>query len=55
MKNVAETFLKLKETEKAKQNYQKAAEILKNLIAQNALGEFDRKMNDEVQKALQKL
>lgn len=55
VKNVAETFLKLNEIEKAKQNYQKAAEILKNLIERNALGEFDRKMFEDVQKALQKL
>jgi non-specific serine/threonine protein kinase/serine/threonine-protein kinase len=55
LKSVGETFLKLGENEKAKQNYEKASDILKDLINSNALGGYDRKMFDDVQKALQKL
>jgi len=55
LKSVGETFLKLGENEKAKQNYEKASAILQDLINSNALGEYDRKMFDDVQKALQKL
>jgi len=55
LKSVGETFLKLGENEKAKQNYEKASAILQDLINRNALGDYDRKMFDDVQKALQKL
>jgi len=55
LKSVGETYLKMNETKKAKIAYQKASEILQDLISQNALGELDRKMFDNVQAALQKL
>lgn len=55
LKSLGEIFIKLGENEKAKQNYEKSSEILKDLINRNALGEWDRKMFDDVQKALQKL
>ncbi|HVE58734.1 MAG TPA: protein kinase, partial [Pyrinomonadaceae bacterium] len=55
LKSVGETFLKLGENEKAKQSYEKASAILQDLIDRNALGDYDRKMFDDVQKALQKL
>lgn len=55
LKSVGETFLKFGEREKAKQNYEKAFGILQDLINRNALGDYDRKMLDDVQKALQKL
>jgi tetratricopeptide (TPR) repeat protein len=55
LKSVGEAFLKLGENEKARQNYEKASGILKDLINRNALGDYDRKMFDDVQKALQKL
>ncbi len=55
MKNVGEIQFLLKQNEQAKQTFQKTLEILKNLEAQNALGEYDKKMIVEVQTALQKL
>ncbi len=55
LKSAGEILIKLKENNKAKQTYQRALEILNNLKAANALGEFDRKLFDEVQTALQKL
>lgn len=55
LKSVGETYLEMNEKSKAKLAFQKSFEILQNLIRQNALGEFDRKMLDNVQTALQKL
>ncbi len=55
LKSIGDTYLKMNDSAKAKSAYQKASEILQNLINQNALGEADRKMFDNVQKALQKL
>ncbi|MGI8788398.1 MAG: protein kinase domain-containing protein [Pyrinomonadaceae bacterium] len=55
LKNVGEMFLKSGENEKARQTFQRAFDILTNLQAQNALGEFDRPMLDDVQKVLRKL
>jgi tetratricopeptide (TPR) repeat protein len=55
LKNVAEMLVKLNRLEPAKQVYQKALDILKRLQEQNALGEFDRPMLDEIQTALPKL
>ena len=55
LKSIGETYLKMNENVKAKVAYQKASEIFQTLINQNALGEVDRKMFDNVQTALQKL
>ena len=55
LKSIGETRLKLNEPAEAKIAYQKASAILQNLINQNALGEIDRKMFNDVQTALQKL
>lgn len=55
LKNVGEMLVKLNRTEPARQAYQKVLGILKTLQAQNALGEFDRPMLDEVQAVLRKL
>ena len=48
-------YLKIGEKEKAKENLQKALEIVNRLKAQNALGNYDKKIFDEAQVELQKL
>jgi tetratricopeptide (TPR) repeat protein/tRNA A-37 threonylcarbamoyl transferase component Bud32 len=55
LKNVGEMWLEFHNAVKAKQAYQQAFDILKDLQAQNALGEFDRPMLEDVQNALLKL
>ena len=55
LKSVGVVYVKLGEGEKARQNLEKALEILNRLKAQNALGEYDRKLFDDAQTALQKL
>jgi hypothetical protein len=47
--------LKLNQKAAAKQTFQRTFGILNLLKSQNALGEFDQKLLDEVQTALQKL
>ena len=55
LKNVGDVQLKMNQKVEAKQTFQKALEILTNLKIQNALGESDQKMIDEVQVKLEKL
>jgi tetratricopeptide (TPR) repeat protein len=51
--SVGNIYLELSEKRKAKENFQRAMEILNLLKAQNALGEWDKKLFDEVQSGLQ--
>ena len=55
LKNVGKVQTEIGDRAKAKQSFQRAFQILTDLKAKNALGEYDRPMFDEVQKALQKL
>jgi eukaryotic-like serine/threonine-protein kinase len=55
LKNMGDIYLKINEPEKAKTAYQQASEILRNLVGQNALGQSDIKMFDEVQNNLRRL
>ena len=55
LKSVGNVYMQLSENRKAKENFQKALEILNQLKAQNALGDWDKKLFDEVQSGLQKL
>jgi tetratricopeptide (TPR) repeat protein len=55
LKSVGFIYLKLGSKENAKENFQKALDILNQLKAQNALGDWDNKMLEEMQTALQKL
>jgi tetratricopeptide (TPR) repeat protein len=54
LKSIGDVYLLLSENQKAKENFQRALEILNQLKTQNALGEWDKKLFDEVQTALQK-
>jgi serine/threonine protein kinase len=55
LKNVAETQRLLNRPQEAARTFRHALEILIALEAQNALGEYDKKMIDEIQTAAQKL
>jgi serine/threonine protein kinase len=55
LKSVGKVYLELSEKKKAKENFQRALEILNQLKAQNALGEWDEKLFDEVRNALRSL
>jgi tetratricopeptide (TPR) repeat protein/tRNA A-37 threonylcarbamoyl transferase component Bud32 len=55
LKSVGKVYVKLGETEKAEQNLRRALEILNRLKAQNALGDSDQILINEVQTALQKI
>jgi serine/threonine protein kinase len=52
LKNVGETELKLHRVTEARQTFQKALDILMLLKSENALGEFDLKMIDDVKQRL---
>ena len=55
LKNVGEIQLKLDRQAEAEQTFRNALAILTDLKSRNALGEYDQKMIDEIQKQLQKL
>ena len=55
LQSAGKLYLKLGDKQKAKENFQRALEILNQLKAQNALGDWDNKMLDEVRDALQSL
>lgn len=55
LKSVGNVYLELGEKEKAKVSFQRALEILNQLKAQNALGEWDNRLLDEVRTTLDKL
>lgn len=55
LKSIGNVYMKLADKKKAKENFQRALEILNQLQAQNALGNFDKRLLDEVQTALRQL
>ena len=55
LKSIGYIYLKFGEKEKAKENLRKALEIVDRLKAQNALGDYDKRIFDEAQIELQKL
>ncbi len=55
LKSVAVVYLKLNEKAQAKENFLKATELVKRLKQQNALGNWDEKIFDEMQPILDKL
>ncbi len=52
LKSVGFVYLKLGDKQKAKENYRRALDILNQLKTQNALGNYDNKLFDEVRDAL---
>lgn len=55
LKNIGYIQIKLNQKKEAKETFQKALQIVNYLKSQNALGEIDQKMIDEIQTALEKL
>ncbi|HEY9405335.1 MAG TPA: serine/threonine-protein kinase [Pyrinomonadaceae bacterium] len=55
LKSLGKVYLEFGERSEARENFQRALDILNRLKAQNALGDWDNKMYDEIRNSLQLL